>query len=1015
MAEPADGCTWCPAGLAVSDQVHAFSDHHALTWRINFASEESDLDSGAKYNLKHADKESFQRDFRTRLDGHADVFAELRDAPQAVRNTGLLGRTCEAMHDALGGAAEATVPKRRPSKHLQPWWTPELTASLQRMREAEQAAQNFPRTFKRSNQLLTSTAARERNYHHRFRKRTKAEYYNKLTEEATVEDIWDMRKWSQGRRGYRSPDIRRPDGSFARTHAEKCSALRDTLYQRLPHIEGLDEPDLTTPHSDDIPFRSVTREEVRRGIFDPDPKKAPGDEGVPYTGLRWAWEVGEEEIYLLVSLCALWGYHPRRWRRAIPFVLKKAEKTDWSNPRSYRLITLLVCLGTVLERIMAKRLTYLASAMGLVHPNQFGAMPASSTVDAALCYTHDVQTARDKGLVTSSLTFDIKGYFDFVNHKRLLNVLREKRVPLPIVQWVASFLQDRQASVCLDGRISDIAPVENGVPQGSPVSGILSAFYSTGLIEFMQQRRACAVQMRQLNPTFISPSLSLYVDDGRATVHSDSLELNTAELRYAFCVIREWFKGAGLQPDLDELMHHTWRTRDGSFASLAADDDLSMPYVDADGQMARLRPLPVVRWLGIFFDPKLTYRAHVDKACAKARKAAMGLRMLANTVRGLSQDHMCRLYISCILPILTYASAVWWMQQQWQVQQLQRVQNLCLRMICAVFRTSPIYALQIEAGIPPIQYTLDKCDDLAAALLHKLGPHSPVLQRLSKAWHGRVRFEEPPVQHRKRRTYSTLQYLSKLTSPLNERIDPFQIAPWALALQKRFPGRVHLRPAPKGAKKPDAAEAHTREVQMLGWDPKQLIVYTDGSLLQTPRGRSTGAAFVVYQEEEELAHGCIPMGARAEVYDAEMCALASAMDHVAHYMDFDLGSISHLHFYADNTSSVSTILDSRPRPSQRFSISFCEHAAEWLAADGSHQLSVSWVPSHVGVLGNERADELAKAAAPMEGPTSATYSYLRRRAKERVLEKWRADHLAAFMPEQHMVRQLCPHHHTFYH
>lgn len=188
------------------------------------------------------------------------------------------------------------------------------------------------------------------------------------------------------------------------------------------------------------------------------------------------------------------------------------------------------------------------------------------------------------------------------------NVLREKRVPLPIVQCVASFLQDRQASVCLDGRISDIAPVENGVPQGSPVSGILSAFYSTGLIEFMQQRRAArAVEMCQLNPTFISPSLSLYVDGGRATVHSDSLEPNTAELRYAFCVIREWFKGAGLQPDLDksELMHHTWRTRDGPFASIAADDDFSMPYVDADGQMARLRPLPVVRWLGIFFDPSL--------------------------------------------------------------------------------------------------------------------------------------------------------------------------------------------------------------------------------------------------------------------------------------------------------------------------------------------------------------------------------------------------------------------------
>ena len=64
------------------------------------------------------------------------------------------------------------------------------------------------------------------------------------------------------------------------------------------------------------------------------------------------------------------------------------------------------------------------------------------------------------------------------------------------------------------------------------------------------------------------------------------------------------------------------------------------------------------RWLLIFFDPKLTFRAHVDKACAKARKAAMGMHMLANTVCSLHQGHMRRLYISCILPILLYASPV---------------------------------------------------------------------------------------------------------------------------------------------------------------------------------------------------------------------------------------------------------------------------------------------------------------------------------------------------------------------
>ncbi|EJD32170.1 hypothetical protein AURDEDRAFT_44782, partial [Auricularia subglabra TFB-10046 SS5] len=273
-------------------------------------------------------------------------------------------------------------------------------------------------------------------------------------------------------------------------------------------------------------------------------------------------------------------------------------------------------------------------------------------------------------------------------------------------------LQDRQASICLDGKLSSCKPVHNGVPQGSPVSGILSAFYSTGLIEYMQGRREARqehVREREGNPTFIAPTLFLYVDDGRITVHSDDLKLNTRELGNAFGVVREWFNGAGLQPDLDkcELMHHTWRRRDPSFEEMEQDDSLAMTYYNAQNQLVRLRPLRVVRWLGIFFDSKLTFRAHVDKACGKARKAAMALRMLGNTVRGLHQGHMRRLYIACIRPILIYASAVWWMQMAWQVQQLSRVQNLCLRLICAVFKTSPIYALEIEAAIPPISKVLD--------------------------------------------------------------------------------------------------------------------------------------------------------------------------------------------------------------------------------------------------------------------------------------------------------------------
>jgi retron-type reverse transcriptase len=83
---------------------------------------------------------------------------------------------------------------------------------------------------------------------------------------------------------------------------------------------------------------------------------------------------------------------------------------------------------------MADRLTYFLNKYTLTPFSQFGACRGSSTTDAVLTFTHNIQTARNKGLVTSALTIDIKGYFDFVNHKKLLTKMRQAHLLLQCYQ-----------------------------------------------------------------------------------------------------------------------------------------------------------------------------------------------------------------------------------------------------------------------------------------------------------------------------------------------------------------------------------------------------------------------------------------------------------------------------------------------------------------------------------------------------------------------------------------------------
>jgi len=150
----------------------------------------------------------------------------------------------------------------------------------------------------------------------------------------------------------------------------------------------------------------------------------------------------------------------------------------------------LECLGKLLEKIVAKRLSYMVGRHELILGTQFGGWSNSSTINVAMTFVHDVYTAWNQNMVTSALTFDIKDFFDFVNHQCLLSEMQKRYIPLEYLKWTANFLDKHEAAICVDGIRGSSKPVKNGIPQGSPVSPILASFYSAGLLEVFQNANA---------------------------------------------------------------------------------------------------------------------------------------------------------------------------------------------------------------------------------------------------------------------------------------------------------------------------------------------------------------------------------------------------------------------------------------------------------------------------------------------------------------------------------------------
>ena len=80
------------------------------------------------------------------------------------------------------------------------------------------------------------------------------------------------------------------------------------------------------------------------------------------------------------------------------------------------------------------------------------------------------------------IDFDIEKYFDTVNHDKLISILRENVNDAIVLHLIRSFLK---AGVMDDGLVS---PTEEGVPQGGPLSPVLSNIYFDKLDKELEAR-----------------------------------------------------------------------------------------------------------------------------------------------------------------------------------------------------------------------------------------------------------------------------------------------------------------------------------------------------------------------------------------------------------------------------------------------------------------------------------------------------------------------------------------------
>jgi hypothetical protein len=200
----------------------------------------------------------------------------------------------------------------------------------------------------------------------------------------------------------------------------------------------------------------------------------------------------------------------------------------------------------------------------------------------------------------------VKGAFDAVLPGRMLQRLADQGWPAHVIRWVRSFLEGRIAAIKMEGACGEHTPTTGSLPQGSPISPILFMLYMAPL--FTAERARGAIPRAG------------YADDGRLGACSPSLARNVKILEEELRRTVEWCSANALSLDMakSELLHFT-RARSQENPPVCA------PHAVTPVPLSKAASL---KWLGVHFDRKLTFRPHVLAMAAKATCAARALRML---------------------------------------------------------------------------------------------------------------------------------------------------------------------------------------------------------------------------------------------------------------------------------------------------------------------------------------------------------------------------------------------------